>query len=54
MAAWADRIAKGTDALHNSGLNGVAGTTMMAKGGRADLSDAAVIAAVDFMISSSR
>ena len=54
VAAWADRIAKGADALHNSGLNGVAGTTMMAKGGRADLSDAAVIAAVDFMISSSR
>lgn len=52
--AWTPRIAKGPDALHNSGLNGVAGTSMMAKGGRADLSDAAVMAAVDYMIESSR
>ncbi len=52
--AWAERIAKGTDALHASGLNGVAGTTMLAKGGRADLSDEAVIAAVDFMIANSQ
>ena len=54
VMAWADRIAKGADALHSSGLNGIAGTTMMAKGGRADLSDEAVIAAVDFMIANSR
>lgn len=54
VAAWANRIAKGADALHSSGLNGIAGTTMMAKGGRADLSDEAVIAAVDFMIANSR
>lgn len=52
--AWASRIAKGTDALYNSGLNGVAGTSMMAKGGRADLSDDAIIAAVDFMIANSQ
>lgn len=52
--AWAPRIAKGIDALHNSGLNGVTGTAMMAKGGRADLSDEAVIAAVDFMVESSQ
>jgi cytochrome c5 len=51
---WAPRIAKGADALHNSGLNGVAGTSMMAKGGRADLSDEAVIAAVDYMIANSQ
>ncbi len=53
-AAWVDRLAKGTDALHDSGLNGVAGTSMMAKGGRADLSDEAVIAAVDYMIANSQ
>ena len=44
---WEPRIAKGIDALHNSGLNGVAGTAMMAKGGRADLSDEQVMAAVE-------
>lgn len=52
--AWAPRIAKGIDALHNSGLNGVAGTAMMAKGGRADLSDAVVVAAVDYMVAQSQ
>jgi cytochrome c5 len=52
--AWAPRIAKGTEALHNSGVNGVTGTGMMAKGGRADLSDQAVIAAVDYMIANSQ
>lgn len=52
--SWAPRIAKGIDSLHSSGLNGVAGTAMMAKGGRMDLSDAEVIAAVDYMVSSSQ
>ena len=54
VAAWEPRIAKGIDALHNSGVNGVAGTAMMAKGGQAQLSDEAVIAAVDFMVENSR
>lgn len=54
LAAWEPRIAKGIEALHNSGLNGVAGTSMMAKGGRADLSDEAIIAAVDYMIANSQ
>ena len=53
-AVWAPRIAKGTEALHSSGVNGIAGTGMMAKGGRADLSDEAVIAAVDYMIANSQ
>lgn len=52
--AWAPRIAKGMDVLHNSGLNGIAGTSMMAKGGRADLSDEAVIAAVEHMVAGSQ
>jgi cytochrome c5 len=51
---WAPRIAKGAEALHSSGVNGVAGTGMMAKGGRADLSDEQVIAAVDYMIEQSQ
>jgi cytochrome c5 len=51
---WSPRIAKGIDALHNSGLNGVAGTAMMAKGGRMDLSDQQIMAAVDYMVESSQ
>ena len=54
LAAWEPRIAKGEAALHDSGINGVAGTGMMAKGGRVDLSDEAVIAAVDYMIANSQ
>ena len=51
---WSERIAKGRDALHTSGLKGVEGTSMMAKGGRADLSDEQVMAAVDYMIDNSQ
>ncbi|MBN7796659.1 c-type cytochrome [Parahaliea mediterranea] len=53
-AAWADRIAKGADALHNSGLNGVPGTGMMAKGGCMNCSDEEVLAAVDYMVENSQ
>jgi cytochrome c5 len=49
-AAWADRIAKGNDALYSSGINGVAGTGMMAKGGCMNCSDEEVTAAVDYMV----
>ncbi|MEL7044026.1 MAG: c-type cytochrome [Pseudomonadota bacterium] len=52
--SWAPRIAKGMDVLHSSGINGIAGTAMMAKGGRADLSDDQVIAAVNFMVENSQ
>lgn len=51
---WSARIAKGREALHQSGINGVAGTSMMAKGGRADLSDEQVMAAVDYMVDNSQ
>ena len=54
VAAWADRIAKGTDVLHDSGVNGVAGTGMIAKGGCMDCSDEEVVAAVDYMIAGSQ
>jgi cytochrome c5 len=53
-AAWADRIAKGRDVLHDSGINGVAGTGMMAKGGCGNCSDEEVAAAVDYMIDGSQ
>ena len=51
---WAPRVAKGIDALHNSGLNGVAGTGMMAKGGCMNCSDEEVMAAVDYMVESAQ
>jgi cytochrome c5 len=54
VAAWADRIAKGTAAMHDSGVNGVAGTGMMAKGGCVACSDEEVHAAVDFMVAGSQ
>ena len=49
---WAPRIAKGTDALHQSGIKGIAGTSMMAKGGCANCTDEEVRAAVDYMVES--
>ena len=52
--AWADRIAKGPDALYNSGINGLPGTGMMAKGGCVSCSDEEVNAAVDYMVSGSQ
>lgn len=54
VEAWADRIAKGVDALHESGIKGVPGTGMMAKGGCMNCSDEEVMAAVDFMIERSQ
>ena len=52
--AWAGRISKGMDALYDSGINGVAGTGMIARGGCSDCSDDDIRAAVDFMVDSSR
>ena len=46
-ADWAPRIAKGKDALHASALHGKG--AMPAKGGNPGLSDADVMAAVDYM-----
>lgn len=53
-AAWADRIAKGMDVLYDAGINGVAGTGMMAKGGCMNCSDEEVNAAVDYMVAGSQ
>ena len=54
VTAWADRIAKGTDVLYASGVNGVAGTGMIAMGGCMTCSDEEIHAAVDFMIAGSQ
>lgn len=54
VAAWADRIAKGSDALYASGINGIPGTGMMAKGGCMNCSDEETNAAVDYMVAGSQ
>jgi cytochrome c5 len=51
-AAWAPRIAQGTATLYKHAIEGYTGKNgvMPAKGGRADLSDELVRAAVDHMV----
>jgi cytochrome c5 len=57
VAVWAPRIAQGIDVLYDHAINGFDGdavTPMLAKGGRADLSDDEVRSAVDYMVSESQ
>lgn len=56
VAAWVPRIAKGMDTLYDHAINGFQGEAglMPPKGGRTDLSDAEVRAAVAYMVDSSR
>ena len=54
VAGWAERIAKGIETLHGSGINGLPGTGMMAKGGCMNCSDEEVMAAVDYMVAGSQ
>ena len=51
-AAWAPRIAQGTDALYDAVLKGKG--AMPPKGGQAQLSDDEVKAAVDYMVSQAK
>jgi cytochrome c5 len=55
-AAWAERISKGEDVLHENALKGFTGSTgvMPAKGGRTDLSDQEIIDAVDYILAESQ
>lgn len=50
--AWAPRIEKGMDVLTDHAINGFQGDAgfMPAKGGRVDLSDEEVVAAVEYMV----
>jgi cytochrome c5 len=52
-AAWAPRVAQGMDVLKKHAKEGFKGNSgfMPAKGGRADLADDAVEAAVEYMVS---
>jgi len=51
-AVWAPRIAQGMDTLNKNALNGLQGSAgfMPPKGGRADLSDEEIIAAVQYLV----
>ncbi|MDX1823556.1 MAG: c-type cytochrome [Thiohalomonadales bacterium] len=55
-AAWKPHIDKGMDTLYTHAINGFQGSSgvMPPKGGRTDLSDADVKAAVDYMVSNSK
>ncbi len=55
-AAWEPRIAQGMDLLHEHSIKGYTGKTgsMPPKGGRLDLSDEDVKAAVDYMVGAAR
>lgn len=55
-AAWAPRIAQGAETLQMHAIEGFQGNAgfMPAKGGRVDLSDDEVIAAVDYMVEQSQ
>lgn len=51
-AAWADRVTQGIDVLTEHVINGYQGSAgfMPAKGGRVDLSDEEIIAAMEYML----
>lgn len=55
-AGWAPRIAQGAETLYDHAINGFQGSAgyMPPKGGRSDLSDDAVRAAVDYMVEASQ
>lgn len=54
--AWGERIAQGNEVLYDHAINGFMGKTgmMPPKGGRPDVADADVKAAVDYMVENSK
>ena len=55
-AAWAPRIAQGIDTLHKHAIEGYSGKAgiMPAKGGLTTVTDASIMAAVDYMVGKSK
>lgn len=55
-AAWSARIAVGNDTLHKHAIEGYTGKSgvMPAKGGMTSVTDASIIAAVDYMVGKSK
>lgn len=55
-AAWAPRIAQGNDTLHQHAIQGYTGKAgvMPAKGGMTTVTDASIMAAVDYMVSKAK
>jgi cytochrome c5 len=55
-AAWAPRIAQGTDTLHQHALQGFQGKSgfMPPKGGRTDITDQSVLNGVDYMVAAAK
>ena len=55
-AAWSDRLAQGADVLTDHVINGYTGDAgyMPPKGGRVDLSDEEIIAAMNYLLDESR
>ena len=51
-AAWSARVNSGIESMNNNAINGYQGDAgfMPAKGGRTDLSDDEIIAAVQYMV----
>ena len=54
VAAWSERLAKGVDVLYESGINGIAGTLMPAKGTCVSCSEDDIKATVDYMLEKSQ
>ncbi|MGB5104324.1 MAG: c-type cytochrome, partial [Steroidobacteraceae bacterium] len=56
VAAWAPRIAQGSETLNTHALQGFQGKGgfMPPKGGRTDLSDQSVINAVEYMVAAAK
>ena len=55
-AAWAPRIEKGVEVLHNNSINGYMGSAgmMPPKGGRPDIADEDIKAAVNYMVEAAK
>ncbi len=55
-AAWGPRIAQGSDTLHKHAIEGFTGKAgvMPAKGGMTSVTDASIVAAVDYMVSKAK